>query len=340
MIKKSLNSFKELKRLFACAPMLVYYKPSRQIIFEWDASRFAIKAILSQLVGLTDQWHPMAFWSSKMALAERNYGVEELEMLAIIEACKHWRHYLESAIYSVRVVTDHLNLRKFLTTKILSRREARWWECLSGLDLAIKYYKKKHNPADGLFRRSDYIDKDNKPLHIVSYVTRLSTKRVSTQKVSKEDGQASNKLEVNIEPDTSESLLHPKVLHKLLIDNYHALPDSKSKLPASRFLELTKNAFRKYKQSCTKQNIALLRKSKKLQTNAKLLKIMSKPMWLYFLKDNNLESRVVCQDIKKISKQKSVFHALSFELRTVLKIMQKINPFAQEALCVRADKQS
>ena len=140
-----------------------------------------------------------------MVLAERNYSVEEAKMLAIVEACKHWRHYLKESMYSVRVVSDHLNLRKFLSTKTLSRKEARWWERLSGLDLAIKYCEKKHNPADGPSRRPDYMDKDNKPLYIVGYVIRLSKNCKLAQRNSEEGGQAPKEPEVNSKPVTVES---------------------------------------------------------------------------------------------------------------------------------------
>ena len=73
-------------------------------------------------------------------------------------------------MYSVRVVTNCLNFCKFLSTKTLSRKEARWWERFSGLDLAIEYCEKKHNSADRLFQRPDYMNKDNKPLYIVGYI--------------------------------------------------------------------------------------------------------------------------------------------------------------------------
>ena len=69
-------------------------------------------------------------------------------MLAIVCACNHWRHYVEGATYGIRVVTNHLNLRKFLTMKTLLQQKARWWEVFSGLDLAIKYCEKKNNPVD------------------------------------------------------------------------------------------------------------------------------------------------------------------------------------------------
>ena len=66
----------------------------------------------------------LLFWSRKMHAAELNYGVGETEILAIVEACKEWRYYLE-AIHLIPVITDYCNLRTFLTTKNLSRREAR-----------------------------------------------------------------------------------------------------------------------------------------------------------------------------------------------------------------------
>ena len=76
MTKEALESFNELKRLFAGALMPTHYDPSRRIMLECNASRFAIGAVLSQLVGKTGQWHPVAFWSRKMGPAKRNYGVE------------------------------------------------------------------------------------------------------------------------------------------------------------------------------------------------------------------------------------------------------------------------
>ncbi len=42
--------------------------------------------------------------------------------------------------------------------KTLNRRKARWWERLSGLDLAIEYKPERLNPADAPSRRPDYKD--------------------------------------------------------------------------------------------------------------------------------------------------------------------------------------
>ncbi len=91
-----------------------------------DASGFAISAMILQGHPGTGHWHQVAFWSRKKSTAERNYSIGESEMLAIVEACKEWRHYIEGATHQVVVITDHANLQKFLVDKQLNRREARW----------------------------------------------------------------------------------------------------------------------------------------------------------------------------------------------------------------------
>ena len=51
---------------------------------------------------------------------------------------------------------DYINLRTFFNDKILKPQEIRWWEKLSGLDLAIEYQEGKSNSADALSRWSNY----------------------------------------------------------------------------------------------------------------------------------------------------------------------------------------
>ncbi len=91
-----------------------------------------------------------------MTSAERNYDADESEMLAIVKACKQWRHYVENAKHQILIITDHVNLRTFLIIKILSRRKIRWWEKFSELDLLIEYRSKRLNSADAFSRQSDY----------------------------------------------------------------------------------------------------------------------------------------------------------------------------------------
>jgi hypothetical protein len=106
--------------------------------------------------GERPQWHPVAFYSRKMVAAERNYDTHDGEMLAIVEAFKHWRHYLEGAAHDVELLTDHHNLQGFMTTKVLTRRQARWAEWLASFHFVIRHRPGRTNPADGPSRRPDY----------------------------------------------------------------------------------------------------------------------------------------------------------------------------------------
>ena len=62
-------------------------------------------------------------------------------MLVIVKACKHWKHYVESALHTIRVLMDHMNLYMYFNEKIKKSLEIRWWEKLLGLDFAIKHQK-------------------------------------------------------------------------------------------------------------------------------------------------------------------------------------------------------
>ena len=74
---------------------------------------------------------------------ELNYDVHDKELLAIFEAFKCWRHYLEESPTPVDVITDHKNLKYFSMTKLLTRQQARWSEFLSQFNLVIRFHPRK-----------------------------------------------------------------------------------------------------------------------------------------------------------------------------------------------------
>ena len=55
-----------------------------------------------------------------MIPAETWYETHDEKLLAIVEAFKTWRHYLESCKHEVFVFTNYSNLWKFIDTKSLS----------------------------------------------------------------------------------------------------------------------------------------------------------------------------------------------------------------------------
>ena len=132
------HAFQTLKQAFTTAPVLAQWKPDCQIIVETDASDYALAAILS-IQDTDSEVHPVAFKSQTFTRSELNYNVHDKELLAIYEAFKSWHHYLEGSTFPVDVVTDHKNLEYFATTKVLTRRQARWSEYLSNFNLIIRF---------------------------------------------------------------------------------------------------------------------------------------------------------------------------------------------------------
>ena len=88
-----------------------------------------------------------------MIPAKTRYKTHDSELLAIVEAFKTWRHYLEDCKHKVLVLTNHNNLRRFMDTKSLSSRQVRWAQKLSRYHFWIDYCQGKANgAADALFR--------------------------------------------------------------------------------------------------------------------------------------------------------------------------------------------
>ena len=140
-------AFLRLRQAFTEAPILHHFDPERYIRIETDASGYAIGGILSQLTPESGQWHPVAFFSRKMIPAETRYETHDQELLAIVEAFKTWRHYLEGCKFEVLVLTDHNNLRRFMDTKSLSSRQVWWAQELSCYHFRIENRQGKANAA-------------------------------------------------------------------------------------------------------------------------------------------------------------------------------------------------
>jgi hypothetical protein len=80
------------------APVMILPDPTKPFVLKTDASDQAIGAELSQDQG--DGLRPIAFYSRKLFRAKQNYPIHERELLALIAAMKHWRHYLKETINS------------------------------------------------------------------------------------------------------------------------------------------------------------------------------------------------------------------------------------------------
>ncbi|MBW0483618.1 hypothetical protein O181_023333 [Austropuccinia psidii MF-1] len=135
--EEALSQFQILKEAFTTAPILSHFNPSLGTIVDTDASDYALGALLSQVNDSGK--HPSAFDSRKLLPAELNYEIHDKELLGIVWALKRWRAFLLSLSDSFEVLTDHCSLHHFMSSRVLTRRQAHWAEFLSEFHFIITY---------------------------------------------------------------------------------------------------------------------------------------------------------------------------------------------------------
>ena len=149
-----------MKEAFTTAPILTHYQSGTPITVETDALDYAIAGILS-ITCSDGEIRPVAFYSRTLTAPKLNYDTHDKELLATFEAFKTWQHYLEGSASPVDVVTDHKNLEYFSTSKVLTRRQARWSEYLCQFNLIIRFRPGKLGAKpDALTRRWDVYPKE------------------------------------------------------------------------------------------------------------------------------------------------------------------------------------
>lgn len=110
-----------------------------------DASNVAIGAILSQ------QHHPIAFFSKKMSARMCAASTYIRELYAITEAAKKWRQYLLS--HTFKIFTDHKSHKGLMTQSIQTPEQQKWLTKLLGYSYEIFYKPSCDNVvADALSR--------------------------------------------------------------------------------------------------------------------------------------------------------------------------------------------
>ncbi|KAE8217789.1 hypothetical protein CF326_g9340, partial [Tilletia indica] len=150
------QAFERLKHLLCSAPALRQPNTSKPFRIETDASDFAIGCVLMQQDDAS-VWNPVAFDGRKLNPAESNYPVHEKELLGIRTALQVWRQYVDNGL-TITVVTDHESLKYLPTTRIASKRLARWVADFGEYPLELVYRRGEDNVvADATSRRSDFL---------------------------------------------------------------------------------------------------------------------------------------------------------------------------------------
>ena len=100
------HAFRTLQQTMTTSPVLALPNYDRAFTLITDASDYTTGTILEQNNAL-GRSHPVAYYSKSLQPAERNYEIHDKELLAIIRALKHFRHYLQGNPYKTLIYSDH-----------------------------------------------------------------------------------------------------------------------------------------------------------------------------------------------------------------------------------------
>ena len=144
------EAFTKLKRMLTAAPVLGYPNEHGQFIIDSDASNHGLGAVLSQVQG--GQERVIAYYSRALTQSEIHYCATRKELLAVVQAVKHFHPYLYRRKFTVR--TDHAALQWLLNFKHPEGQLARWIGFLQIYDFTIEHRPGiLHGNADALSQR-------------------------------------------------------------------------------------------------------------------------------------------------------------------------------------------
>ena len=101
---------------------------------------------------LSQRGRPIAYYSEKLAGARSRYSTYDMEFYAIVQAIKHWRHYLVHQEFVL--FTDHDALRHLDSQAKVPSRHPSWIAYLQQFTFSIQNQSGKTNRvANALSRR-------------------------------------------------------------------------------------------------------------------------------------------------------------------------------------------
>ena len=149
------RAFEDVKKIthemrkHSCHP-ISYEKMADPVWMVTDGCLTGIAGVISQ----GKDWksgNMSAFYSAKLNLAQRNYPVHEIEMLASVETMLRHRDILQGVHF--KWITDHKGLIYLLNQKNISGCQSRWLEKISSFIFEVIYVPGTENVlADALSR--------------------------------------------------------------------------------------------------------------------------------------------------------------------------------------------
>jgi len=140
------KAFNKIKEIIGKEVMLAFPNFNKKFTLYTDTSALQLGAVIMQ------EDKPIAFYSRKLTETQKRYGVDEIELLSVVETLQEFRSILLGQ--QIEVYTDHLNnVNLTPTNKLGFNRIQRWRWLLEEFGPEFKYLPGERNRiADALSR--------------------------------------------------------------------------------------------------------------------------------------------------------------------------------------------
>lgn len=145
------EAFVTLKTALQTAPVLNCPDFKIPFTLHTDASNVGIGGVLTQ--EFHDGEHPVAYFSRTLNNHEKNYGITEKELLAVMDSIHHFRGYIDGSKFTV--ITDHSSLKWLISLNNPSGRLARWASRISQFSFDVIHRKGADNVVPDALSRMD-----------------------------------------------------------------------------------------------------------------------------------------------------------------------------------------
>ena len=149
-------AFRDLKLTFTIASILQHFNSDSETWIKIDVFDFVVATMLNQIKS-NDKLYSVVYMFKKMSSTKCNYEIYDKELLIIIKTFEKWRSKCAKTSMKnlIKILTNHKNLKHFMTSKQLNRRQVRWAKFLIEFNFKITYRSKVQDiKSNNLIRRS------------------------------------------------------------------------------------------------------------------------------------------------------------------------------------------
>ena len=147
--------FNVLKQTFTTTSIFQHFDFDKKIWIENDVFDYVATIVLSQ-IKFDDKLHFIAFMFKRMFSTKCNYEIYDKKLLIIIKTFEKWRSKYANIFVEnlIKVFIHHKNLKHFMTSTQLNRKQIHWIEFLFEFNFKITYKSNVQNTkSNNLTRR-------------------------------------------------------------------------------------------------------------------------------------------------------------------------------------------